>query len=69
MAAKKLPKAPKKPKRSASYATWERYDQRVKEWQHKCAVIIQEKTKKEHLIRKHEGAPKLTAKGHLRRIA
>ena len=51
--ANRLPKKPKKPKHSASVATWEKYDQRVKEWHRKCAAIKAGKKKKESLIKKH----------------
>lgn len=50
--AKKLPKKPRKPKTSASYATWERFNQRVSNWKKKCSDIINAKKKKETLIKK-----------------
>lgn len=49
----KKPKRPKKPKNSASVSSWERYNQRVKEWDKKCKGIDSDKKKKENLIKKY----------------
>jgi hypothetical protein len=43
-----MAKKPKRPKKSASLATWAKYDQRVTQWEH-------DRKKKEHLIKKHHG--------------
>ena len=51
----KLPKKPRKPKASASLATWERFDQRVKDWHKKVADKKNAKKKKETLIKKYSG--------------
>lgn len=48
--ASKLPKKPKSPKQSASYDTWKRYEERVKEWKKKCAKIESDKKAKKALI-------------------
>lgn len=51
MAVKK-PKRPKKPKQSAGVAVWERYSDRVKDWEKRCREIDSDKKKKENLIKK-----------------
>lgn len=51
--AKKLPKKPRKPKTSASLASWEKFDQRMKDWQKKCSDIKNGAKKKETLIKKY----------------
>lgn len=49
----KLPKKPKKPRASASFTTWQRFDERMKLWQKKCSDIKSAKTKKAALIKKY----------------
>ena len=49
----KMPSKPKKPKQSASLASWEKYDQKVKDWHKKCNEIKNAKNKKASLIKKH----------------
>ena len=51
----KLPKKPRKPKASASLSTWERFDQRVKDWRKKVSDKKSAKSKKETLIKKYSG--------------
>jgi hypothetical protein len=51
--AKKLPKKPKKPKAKASLATWERFDQRMKDWHHKVAQLHKDAQHKHNLISKY----------------
>jgi hypothetical protein len=41
-----MAKKPKRPKRSSSVAVWERYDKRIREYEHN-------KKRKEALIKKH----------------
>lgn len=49
----KLPKKPKKPKASASIATWQRFDERMKAHAKKCSEITNGKKKKAALIKKY----------------
>lgn len=49
----KMPKRPKRPKASASFAVWDRYDKRFKDWEKRCREIEQSKKKKETLIKKY----------------
>ncbi len=53
MAKRKIPKAPKKPRASASLSTWERYDQRVKDWHKKVSAIHHAEKKKSSLVKKY----------------
>lgn len=53
MASKKLPKKPKKPKASASFATWQKFDERFKQWERKCSDIKNAVKKKEALVKKY----------------
>jgi len=48
----KLPKKPKAPKASAGLQTWERFNQRLTEWEKKVAKIKSDATKKANLIKK-----------------
>jgi len=52
----KLPKAPKRPKASASLATWEKFDQRVKDYDKKVREIKSNASKKANLIKKTTAA-------------
>lgn len=53
MAKRKLPKKPKKPRASAPVATWERFDERMKEWHRKVAAVKHGHKKKESLMKKY----------------
>lgn len=48
----KLPKAPKRPKASASLATWEKYEVKVKEHNKKVSDIQNGKKKKEVIMKR-----------------
>jgi len=48
----KLPKAPKRPKASASIATWEKFEARVKDHAKKIADIQSAKKKKEAIMKR-----------------
>lgn len=49
----KKPKRPKKPKMSASPATWQRFDERMKDWEKRCREIDSDKKKKESIMKKY----------------
>lgn len=49
----KKSKKPKRPKKSASLTTWQNYDRRVREWEHKHAQKVAQAKMKHHLIAKH----------------
>lgn len=53
MASMKYPAKPKKPKISAPITAWERYDQRMKDWEKRKKEIDAAKKKKAALIKKH----------------
>ncbi len=53
MASKKLPKKPRKPRASASLTTWQKFEQRVKDWHKKCSDIKNAKSKKANIIKKY----------------
>jgi hypothetical protein len=61
--AAKLPKKPKAPKQSASLASWQNYDARLKEWKNKCAQIIRDKAAKKSLIERTRKAAASRATG------
>jgi hypothetical protein len=49
----KLPKKPKKPRASATFKSWQNFDERYKGWLKKCSDIKGAKAKKETLIKKY----------------
>jgi hypothetical protein len=49
----KKPKRPKKPKMSASPASWEGFEKRMKEWEKKCKDQEQSKRRKEAIMKKY----------------
>ena len=49
----KMPAKPKKPKVSASAAAWEKFDDRMKAYNKKCADLISARKKKDSLIKKY----------------
>lgn len=51
--AKKLPKKPRKPRASASLKSWQKFDERMKLWQHKVNSIKNGEKMKENLIKKY----------------
>ena len=49
----KKPKRPKKPKMSASPTAWQRFDERMKDWEKRCREIDSDKKKKESIMKKY----------------
>ena len=49
---RKKPRKPKRPKASASLATWQRYDDRMKDWQKRVKEWENEPKKKDAIRRK-----------------
>lgn len=49
----KKSKAPKKPKRSASLKVWERYEERVRNWQKKENQKVADERKRQSIIKKY----------------
>ncbi len=51
--ATKKPKRPKRPKASATIKSWEKFDDRMRNWDKRCKQIEADKKKKETLQRKY----------------
>lgn len=52
---KKLPKRPRKPKASAPLKSWQKFDERMRQWQAKVNAIKNAQKTKESLIKKYSG--------------